>query len=321
MSAALLQGRGAPAEAPGRLVERAAFLREMSASLRAGLTLHAALAEWADDAPGDAARRVRTAARLHLSRRVAVHHLRGMLGSDTEIVLLAASVHSRLGGDLAALLEAVAGEVEMRAEDLRAARAHAAGVLASARTIAFLPLGGLVATRLLGGAPTGGDLVLGAAGIGLGVAGFRWLNRLLPRPPPQHPRETVPAILVVAVAAGIPLGAAMDALVDALHDPDLDRARRAVRLGLRWDEALLRSRSETLVALGRALHQRALLGLPLEDALRRHIHARRIAARREHEEALRRAPVRMIVPLTLCVLPGFVLVTFGPLVRALLSQT
>lgn len=307
-------------EDPARLEERAAFLKEVAASLAAGLTPNTAIATSAAAIPDRAlAARARAAARLHAPPAEVLRALAPFLGGDVEIVALVAELHSRLGGDLGALVGAVARHLEARADDMRSARAHAAGAVASARTIALLPLGGLVVARALGAGPTGPDLLLALAGGALGLIGFRWLKRLLPRPSPHPAVEMIPAMLGAALAAGLPLGAALDAIAGAVADPHLDRARRAAHLGLSWPDALVRSGIGALADLGSALERGAALGLPLATSLERHAAARDLAARRRYEEELRRAPVRMILPLTLCVLPGFVLVTLGPLLRAIVS--
>jgi tight adherence protein C len=95
-------------------------------------------------------------------------------------------------------------------------------------------------------------------------------------------------------------------------DEELLAAGRLVRLGLRWSEALERSAVAGLARLGGVMRRAETLGAPLADQLEHLLEQDEEAASRMYEEAVRRAPVRMVLPLTLCVLPAFVLLSVGP---------
>jgi hypothetical protein len=58
-------------------------------------------------------------------------------------------------------------------------------------------------------------------------------------------------------------------------------------------------------------------GLSPEASLRRFAAARRVMATRSFERDVRRAPVLMVLPLVLCVLPAFGLLAVGPFLRSI----
>ena len=94
-------------------------------------------------------------------------------------------------------------------------------------------------------------------------------------------------------------------------------ARRLVRLGLTWGEALQRSCDESLARLGRILAQSEGKGLPMTATLGAFADARRKEVAGRLDAAIKRAPVLMIIPLVTCVLPAFVLLGLGPFIRGL----
>ena len=126
-------------------------------------------------------------------------------------------------------------------------------------------------------------------------------------------------LLAIAVGAGCnPLGA-VEAAALRLDGPvgmALAAAVRRVRTGERLDDAL----GEVATLLGDparplldALRAGERYGTPLVPGLRRCGVELRAARRRRAEEAARRVPVRLLLPLCGCVLPAFVLLTFVPL--------
>lgn len=126
-------------------------------------------------------------------------------------------------------------------------------------------------------------------------------------------------LLAIAVGAGCnPLGA-VEAAALRLDGPvgaAFTAAVRRVRAGDRLDDAL----GEAALVLGDparplldALRAGERYGTPLLPGLRRCGAELRAARRRRAEEAARRVPVRLLLPLCGCVLPAFVLLTFVPL--------
>jgi len=164
-------------------------------------------------------------------------------------------------------------------------------------------------------------LLLLVCGAGLAIAGVAWISALFPHPSPHDdPAAVLAEVLACALEGG---SDPRSALLDICSHPPpgatraAGRVRRLMALGAGWNECLERSGDESLAALGRFLGAGAALGLPLTDVLRDFASLRRSERNREFETAVRRAPVRMAVPLTVCVLPSFVVLGIGPFLRGL----
>jgi tight adherence protein B len=293
----------------------AGAVRALAGSIRAGMPPQAAVAAWAELAPGEIAGGV--------SRRVALGEApaTAFLGSGPELgeaaVALARcfALHSKTGGSLPTLLERVAEAVERGGETARDAEAATSGARLSGRLVAGLPLAFVPLTpggSALRGGPTG--LAVAVLGIGLAAAGLWWIGKLVPAPAGADDGAA-------ALAGGIGLGPALEAA--AAYPPSglegaLDRAGRRARLGQSWPEALRRE-GGPLAALAAVVARSAAWGVPAAGPLHEWARARRDEVRTEMQAALRRAPVLMVVPLTVCVLPSFALLAFGPLVLGALG--
>ncbi|MFM8944375.1 MAG: type II secretion system F family protein [Actinomycetota bacterium] len=75
-----------------------------------------------------------------------------------------------------------------------------------------------------------------------------------------------------------------------------------------------------LVRAGSVLERSGSLGTPIADAIRDLAADHRRARRRDAEARARRAPVRMLFPLVLLILPAFLLLTVVPLLIATLGS-
>ncbi|HEX2152671.1 MAG TPA: type II secretion system F family protein [Acidimicrobiia bacterium] len=165
-----------------------------------------------------------------------------------------------------------------------------------------------------------GVIIAGIPGGLIGLAILELLPRLRRRRVPTTSGIEASARLLVLVGAGLPLIAALEAAAPGM--PGIDTViRRSRRLG---SAAALGSATGPLAPLLRRLADAVVSGSPPEPAIRSYIEAER---RRRHVEAVsraRRLPVRLMVPMTLLVLPGFVLMVYGPafidLVTALLGS-
>jgi tight adherence protein B len=267
---------------------------------------------------------LRLARRLVLGDRItsAIADLQPALQQDALAVAGVFAVGVRTGGDVAAMLDRVANAIDARR--VRSDNAHAAGAGArlSGRLVAGLPLV-FVPLAPLSRAPLfdGPGIVLSLAGAGLAVAGMAWITRLVPRPDTSDDGAAQVAEWTACVIRG---GASLPGALEAIseHPPppvasSLARARRLVRLGLCWTDALGRCGEEGLADLGAAMSDSEGLGLPVAGSLGDFAARRRAARAREFEIATKRAPVLMMVPLALCVLPSFVLLGLGPFLRGL----
>lgn len=313
-----------------RAAAKIGALRGLVASLRSGAPMRAAIAEWPDGAPEAALPFLQAAARrarLGVPLGDALAPCEGLFGVDQGSLVAVVDLHLACGVDAASMLEALASEIARREVETGNARAHAAGAKLSARMIGGLPL---VFIPLM---PSGDvdlfdplGLALLVTGLVLAVGGIRWLGRLLPDPPDTDDLGVLVATsLARCLEAGIDLVTAVDlaagrlqALDEMERPPDADaylRAARGVRLGISVRSALIRSDQEGLVSVGSCIERAQRSGAPPAKELLRLADGRRAEAQRVFEEEMRRAPVKMVVPLTLCVLPSFALLGLAPFLR------
>jgi pilus assembly protein TadC len=150
---------------------------------------------------------------------------------------------------------------------------------------------------------------------------MRWIKGLVPSAVMQ---EDAVAFVAESAAAflegGAPLGVALAASASAAPrtlSNELERCRRLTRLGWTWPRALGTSQHEGLTAMSGVLNRSAALGLPAAPPLKWFALTRRERARMALDRALRRAPVLMVIPLAVCVLPSFVLLAIVPFLRGL----
>lgn len=297
--------------------EIAAAVRALAGSIRAGVPPRDAVARWDAIGPGAAAVVARCVA-LGESPVTAFARAEEVLGSAAPALARCFALQRAAGGSLPCLLERVAEGVERDAAAARASRASTSGPRLSGRLVAGLPLAFAPITS--GGNPLRGGaagVLLLAVGIGLGAAGLWWIGRLLPRSPDDDDGAAALADdLAAALEGGIGLTAALEAAAEHPPpgvEPELKRARRVVLLGGEWVAALERE-GEPLRSLAQVVARSKAWGTPAAAPLRAWAEARRADARTEMQRRLRRAPVLMVVPLTVCVLPSFVLLAFGPFV-------
>lgn len=295
-------------------------MRALAGAIRSGSPPAAAVADWPKVAPAAVAGLVAPAARrvsLGRSPAAALADDRS-LGPVSGPLARSFALHRAAGGSLPALLERVAAAVETDAAAARTSHATTSGARLSARLVAALPL---VFAPLTSGAsafeagPAGAVLL--AAGVALGATGLWWIGRLVPEPPGcDDGAASLADDLSVALEGGVPLEAALGAVAE--HPPPgledtLARVRRRVRLGAAWVDALRREDGAP-AALAEVLARSRAWGVPAAGPLHDWAGARRAALRTEMQRAVRRAPVLMVVPLTVCVLPSFALLAFGPFV-------
>ena len=163
--------------------------------------------------------------------------------------------------------------------------------------------------------------------IGLAVAAA--LGGLFPRPRLVRRREreqhidvlVVARLLALSIAAGLPLGRALADVRRRLPEPDalaiddiLGRANR---------DGLTRSLVETvgpLADLAERLAKAQVTGAPIGPALDAYISTLHDARRFQAVEEARTIGVKLIVPLTLLLLPGFLALVVAPFVLEQLEE-
>ena len=122
--------------------------------------------------------------------------------------------------------------------------------------------------------------------------------------------------LLVLVGSGLTLVPALSAAAGGVPEIEVV-VRRWRRLG---GSAALSSASGPLAPLLHRLGEAAASGSAPEPAIRGFIEAERRLRHTVLVERARRLPVRMMVPMTLLVLPGFVLMVYGPTFLGLVSD-
>ncbi|WP_210480391.1 type II secretion system F family protein [Naasia sp. SYSU D00948] len=218
------------------------------------------------------------------------------------------AVADRTGAPLADVLEQLAVTLRDLQGAERDVRAALTGPRMSGRLVLALPAVGVAFGLGLGfdplgvllGTPLG--LACAAAGAVLYLAGWGWTRRLVRRARPSSDLPGLEAELVaVALAAGLPVSAARALVRDlaaacgvALRDgPDIDRSA-----------ALATS-----------------AGVPVASLLRseaRHRRRRAASDARIRAEAL---AVTLLLPLGVCLLPSFMLLSVAPLLLSIVSST
>ena len=280
----------------------------LAALARSGYAVRPALMELPvrSEAPDDAVISVGRRAALGAPIERCLEPLGAAFGSD--LPRLVASM-APSGTDWASSLEELAASIRARAEAARAAAVAGSGATLSAKTIAVLPLLLLpVAARQLSDPVAAASILLGIA---LGIAGYRWLVRVIPVPAPDDPIAVSADDVAALVTAGWSLDAALRNV--ASSRPELEGAIRRADLGAPWETAL----GAAAPPLAAAISDARRTGAPIAGVLRGSAAAIRREARQRFEREVQRAPVRMVVPLVCCILPSFVLIAIVPLLLGL----
>lgn len=294
----------------------AAALTALIALLKSGLSVRQALLAWPEELTGDArleAQQVVRRLQLGYPVKMALE-----VSSLAWLLAPACSVHLATGVDLVRWLERVATDLEETAGAMKAARGAAAGAALSGRMVAGLPLLFVPLTPMSGAPltdPVG--LVMLAVGVALVTCGLRWIGRLLPRPPERDAGAELAVLLAAMLRAGSSVTQALEVAADQSEaSSSLARARRSMRLGATWSDALSEAGGECApiaASIGRAKR----FGIPLASALESQATAIRAQLERDFERNLKRAPVLMVVPLTCCILPAYALLALGPFLRSM----
>lgn len=299
---------------------RSTAVRGLAALLRSGMSPVAALQCWPREAPAEV-----RAELLSVSERAvlgcpverALAPVEAGWGTDGRTLVSCFLTSMESGGDLAAMLDDLAASINGTRGRRRNARAAAAGASLSGRLILVVPVTLLVAGAVERGGIDAGDsggLLLGGV---LGGLGSLWIARLTPKPPPDDDLAAACDAMRRSLAAGASVREALS--LTSIQGPDgtraeLERAGALIDLGFTPRRALDRA---GLPELSDRLGDALTLGIPLSDSLRSLAQLRRAEASLEFETRLRRAPVLMALPLSLCLLPSFFLIGFAPLLKVL----
>ena len=301
--------------------DRCGAVAALADLVASGLTLQMAVERWPARVGGELgaelhgiARTVRLGAQVEL----AVGRSGAFGDEDRDVLCLILTMHRLHGGDLVSALRQQALRMRERDERVRSSRSAVAGVVTSGRMVAALPLV-MLAVIPAAHAPlfdTAGVVTL-ASGIGLAIAGMRWMGALVPRPPLEPVGSLLVDQMAVLLEGGLALNRAAQACVSASSDPvgELGRVARRARLTGSWATALSTSSDAGLVRVGEQLLSSQELGVPAAGVLMSVARSLRAERDQAFEEALRKAPVHMVVPLVVCVLPSFCLIGLVPFMR------
>ena len=127
-------------------------------------------------------------------------------------------------------------------------------------------------------------------------------------------------LITVSVEAGLGMDSAMRQVAEKVHGPladEIAQMLREVGMGRARREALedLAERTDVpeVGTFVNAIVQAEQLGTSVGRVLRSQAVMLRIRRRQKAEATARRAPIKMVFPLVLCIMPSFFIVTVGPI--------
>jgi tight adherence protein C len=226
----------------------------------------------------------------------------------------------RLGRRVAAHLPSELGTMTARAD-----RAGLAGRITAPELLGWKIFGtivglGLGVLALVEYGTPGAFLMLLTAGLGwfgvdLGLASFQSTRRrAILRDLP-----TVMDLLVLSMEAGMGLDRALRTIVHEYRSPLADELQRVLTdtdLGVRRGEAFQRMARrvglDDLLALSRAIMQSEELGISLVGVMQTQSREVRLSRRHMAEAQALKAPIKMLFPLVLFILPTLFMLLLGP---------
>ncbi len=220
----------------------------------------------------------------------------------------AVQVATESGAPLAETLRALAIMWRDLGQSQRDREAALAGPRATARTVLALPVVGILfgaglgfdTVHVLVATPAG--LACLAIGGGLMLAARMWNRALLRR---AMPVDRMPGLAVGLVAVGMSGGGSVAGAVERVTGA-------CVRFGLAPPSA---------DAVGSVVTLAERAGVGTVELLNAEAERRRRDARSAAQESAAALGVRLMVPLAICVLPAFMLLSVVPLVMSILSST
>lgn len=256
-----------------------------------------------------------------LSQRISVR----IRGGSTNVEALAAErltlvagiwhVAETAGTPMAEALERLADHLEALSESGRRRRVAFAGPRATMRLVLVLPFIGCAFSLLLGfntlevlfTTPVGWAVT--AVGILLLALGRVWSRRLLNR---ASALTTMPGYLSELLAVALTGGS-------SVNQAKLNVSNALDRFPIAGISPLSVSAPHTAASQAIALAERA--GVSVAEILRAQAHAERREYAAELDERAARLGVQLMVPLGVCVLPAFIVLTVIPMMLAIFRQS
>jgi Flp pilus assembly protein TadB len=300
--------------------DESTFLRAVSAELHAGATLRTALIAATDRAPdldlGVWARRA-TAGRPLAVLAEELRHRLPEAGRTTAAAITFASVSGGASHGIFAGLAQAADEARAVHRERSLATAQ---VRFSALVVAAAPIPVLVWLALEGTfgaliAMPAGQVVL-VLGIGFEVVGIAATALMLRRVNvPDNQLAHLGDLIVLGLLAGMPFVASLDAAGAHLDAPLAAEVSSVVRSArLHGTEAVFGTHTGSLRDLLRLAARATATGAPLTAAIAGFTSEARNAQRVRAVADARRLAVRLLFPLALFILPGFIVLIAGPVV-------
>ncbi len=219
------------------------------------------------------------------------------------------AVATGAGAPLAPTLRGFAHSLRDLAQANRDIRVALAAPVATSRLVMALPAIGILFGMILGFNTIGtllttpvGWVCLGL-GAGLMYGASRWNRRLVRS---AQPRDLTPGLEFDLIAIAVSGGGA------------LDRARASVA------QAIGRYSADGLVAeegVDAVLELSSRAGVPAAELLRSEASERRRSARADLQERAQALSVRLMIPLGVCVLPAFMILSVVPLLVTVIEST
>ena len=173
----------------------------------------------------------------------------------------------------------------------------------------FVLVIGSSARSFMLGSPLG--LTILATGVALQVVGRMWVARLLAPASDEHDSE-----VIVDIASSLEAGFTIHQALTIVA-PEYDMAPRAASTVELLDD--LRQRFPHLEPAFDLLASSTQHGLPLADRLSEYVSTLRSRRTEESRAHIRRMSVKANVPLVVCILPSFLLLTFTPIVATIIT--
>ncbi len=154
-------------------------------------------------------------------------------------------------------------------------------------------------------------------GIGLSLGLAVWIGmKRRPRSSGFNDDEAMLAELTaLGLSAGLTFTAAAGAAVDSVPGEASAQLRQTIRVGAGMDTETVDGHGLMVV-----VHRALLTGAPLQPAVSGYATTLRNEERSRELTAARRLPVKLLFPLALLILPGFLILTIGPAVLGSLER-
>jgi len=198
----------------------------------------------------------------------------------------------------------------------------------SARLLSMLPfvlLGGAILVSSQFRSSLWSSIVLCPLFLGfiLNRVGWRWISSLISRAVHDEPDDIgqLTEHLCVSLRTGLSMTHACERWRTV--SPTGNAVADLISAGAPLEEALLPLATTHPISgknLGHTIVEAERDGLPILDTVMRLATDHRIERRRQIDTHIRQLPTRLSIPLVLCVLPSFLLLSVAPLVLASLSQ-